>query len=585
MTGTYPPGGTGLVEHPRHHAAGDGALLVVVDTRAPYWERVIVDETVLVALEHFGMPYRLHDLADGALTEEALTHCAGAVLAQNGLGDALGQSGASLLAAAVDAGTGLVNLDYDLRRYAAPFLEIFGFEGIKPYPYATDLLRVRATGHYVTGLQEAGELHQFSRMVTAIAVEAWREDVVPLADGLLGKDQLIYIRHLVPGSAFEPRNYPLLFAARWGRGKAVQFTLNQRVWKRAFYGHARDLDDVLWRSLVWAARKPFAAHMVLPFVALSIDDCRGRHDFGYVDVATSLGHVITPSLFLDRVPERLFGKIREGCASGGVEYGPHGLDYYDLLVYDFGKGELAIDELERRFARVDQWWERLGARPGRTTRFHWGEYGVRALPFLKERGYRYFCPALQTGLQKADMALDEGFWPYGLQTCYYDYLPDDHDILGFGAMPPRGQEDFLTGHTPYLRERDTTDVEGGAASAAWRIRHGLRAGFHAEVITHEQKFDSLSLDEWEQILRRAGEMTSRFDKIYATHDQIGDYYRGKDGTTIATASRHGDGLRCTLAGHTATPLSVSVFRDHGDDVSREYASVDAFDGEAVVEAG
>jgi len=32
----------------------------------------------------------------------------------------------------------------------------------------------------------------------------------PLAEGILGKDQLIYIRHLAPWSAFEPRNFPLL---------------------------------------------------------------------------------------------------------------------------------------------------------------------------------------------------------------------------------------------------------------------------------------------------------------------------------------------------------------------------------------
>ena len=43
----------------RHTARGNGALLVVVDSKGPYWERSIVDEAVLVALEHFGTPYRL----------------------------------------------------------------------------------------------------------------------------------------------------------------------------------------------------------------------------------------------------------------------------------------------------------------------------------------------------------------------------------------------------------------------------------------------------------------------------------------------------------------------------------------------
>ena len=67
-----------------------------------------------------------------------------------------------------------------------------------------------------------GEFHTFDRMVTAIAAEKWGDSVVPLADGILGKEQLIYIRHLAPWSAFEPRNYPLVFATEWGAGRAVQ---------------------------------------------------------------------------------------------------------------------------------------------------------------------------------------------------------------------------------------------------------------------------------------------------------------------------------------------------------------------------
>ena len=44
----------------------------------------------------------------------------------------------------------------------------------------------------------------------------------------------------------------------------------------------------------------------------------------------------------------------------------------------------------------------------------------------------------------------------------------------------------------------------------------------------------------------------------------------------------GDSVRCTLAGKTDTPLRLSVFRDEGDYVEREYRAVDAFEGEGEV---
>ena len=53
----------GMFQRDRHFSKGNGALLVIVDGNGGYWDRKIVDETILVALEHYGMPYRLFDLA------------------------------------------------------------------------------------------------------------------------------------------------------------------------------------------------------------------------------------------------------------------------------------------------------------------------------------------------------------------------------------------------------------------------------------------------------------------------------------------------------------------------------------------
>ncbi|MCY3767087.1 MAG: hypothetical protein OXH06_16830 [Gemmatimonadetes bacterium] len=574
--------GSGRVQRERRTSAGNGALLVVIDSGGSYWERMIVDETVLAALAHFGMPYRLLDLAEERPTADALGECAGILLAQNGLGASLTRSETCLIADAVRSGAGLVNFDYDLRAYSAPLLEMFGFDRINPHPYATDTIRMQERDHYITELQSRGEFHTFDRMVTAIAAEKWGDSVVPLADGILGKEQLIYIRHLAPWSAFEPRNYPLVFATEWGNGRAVQFTLNSRVWRNAFYGHARGMDDLFWRSIVWTARKPFAANMIPPFVTMSWDDCEGRHDFTFADIANSYGFKPMPSLFIANVPERLFPKIRAGMQSGEIHYNSHALDYYRLLIYNFGKGECSQAELQSNFAFADAFWKRVGAHPCATLRFHWGEYGVRALPFLKERGHRFFCPALQTGLHKADMCMQDGFWPYGLQTCYYDYLPDDHDFFAFAAMLARHQEDFLTGCTPYLRENERMDVEKAAGNAALQIRHGLRAGFYAEIVTHEQKFDAVTMEEWDRILARTQALTDGYEKIYASHDEIGHYLQGKDGVRLEQVSTDGAAARYTLAGRTSVPLRISVFRNDGDAVVRDYADVDAFEGRAVV---
>jgi hypothetical protein len=133
-----------------------------------------------------------------------------------------------------------------------------------------------------------------------------------------------------------------------------------------------------------------------------------------------------------------------------------------------------------------------------------------------------------------------------------------------------------------LRENERTDVEKAAGNAARQIRHGLRAGFYAEIVTHEQKFDAVTMDQWDRILSRTDALTDGFEKVYASHDEIGHYLQGKDGVWLEEVSVEGSALRRTLAGRTSAQLRLSVFRNVGDSVEREYQEVDAFEGRAEV---
>lgn len=570
----------GLVQSERSNTAGNGALLVIVNSAAAFWDHFIVDETVLVALEHFGMPYRLLDLASERPTPDALANCAAVILAQCKLGSDLTEAETRLISDAVRDGAGLVNFDSDIRLYKPALLEVFGFEGINPHPYATNLVRIRETQSYISQMQTPGEFHEFDRMATGVIVERWRKDVTPLAESVLGKEQLVYIRHLTPWSAFEPRNHAAAFAARWGKGKAVQFALSPRIWRTDVYGHTRGLDDLFWRSIVWAARKPFAANMVPPFVTMSFDDCSGRHDFAWVDVCVNHGYTPIVSLFLRDTPARLFPRIRDGLRSGRVEYGTHALDYYTLMYSHYGRGECTLDELRANFAFEDAWWRKVGAAPGQMVRGHMGERGLNALPFLKERGRVFFCPARQVGVVKADQDNTHGYWPYDLPNWYYDYLPDDHDFFVFSSQRPRFQEDFLAGCTPILRESDRVDVEKAAQSAARCVREGLRGAFFAEMVTHEQKFETVSVEDWDRILTRTDQLTAGIEIIHAGHDEIGRYLKSKDSVRITEAAVEGGRIRCAITGDRDAPLRMSVFRDEGEGVAREYAPVAPSDTEA-----
>jgi len=577
----------GRVERPRRPSAGNGALLLIVDSEAAYHDRSIVHETVTVPLTHYGMPFRFLDLAQERLDSDHLASCAAVVVAQAGVTSRLRSDEARLLADAVEDGLGLINLDWDLRSAPGPLLELFGFDSVERLPIASNRFLVPTNDHWITELHHPRAVHESGRMVTALIVEDWGSSTAPLVEAILGKEQLVYIRHLVPGNAFEPKHYPVVFAALSGRGRAVQYVINPRLWRKSAVGHLGGLGDIFWRSIVWAARKPFVANMTPPFVTLSFDDCSGQHDFRYLDVCTDHGLRPMASLFLEQIEEKHRPRLRAKAEAGEILVNTHAWDYYDLTYYDFGVDEYPRESLEQAFEREDAFYRWLGTEPCTTVRSHWGEHGVRSLPLLKERGRTYINVPIHIGEHKADQFRSdpgEGYWPYDTVKCFYDYLPDDNDFYIFGSFAVRHLADFLTGATILLEESPRNDVEKAADQAVHHLERGLTNGFYGELVTHEHKLGVLSLGEWDRILDRALARVAPYDVILTDHDTIARYVKSKDESHLARVHRIDGGVTCRLEGEATEPLRLSLFRDVDYGVERSYVEVPAFDGQAEASA-
>jgi len=520
-------------------------------------------ETIPRMLTHYGIPYRVVDRRGRPQTEEGFAGCAAVVMAQAGLGAAMEEEELQALLAAVRRGTGLVNLDGDLRQYPEFYREFFGFSRINPHPGYFRTFRTLGCDHFVTRLQREGEIHRSERAVTGTIVEKCDSTAYPLMEAFLDKEALITIRHLSPGSAYMPGNYPVLFAAKKDAGRAVQFAINPRVWRKGFLGPVGGIDDLLFQSIVYAARKPFSLFPIPNFILLSVDDCSGAHQFAYAAAAREQGVQPLISLLIDEVGPGLYPVIRDLAKSGDIFFNTHAFTYYNLFTYRFGLGEYTEREMEACFQKERRWLGELAAPQAQTVRLHWGEYGLRALPYYKKDGRVFLCPALQPGLLKADMDLRDGYAPYNLQTCYYDTLPDDPDFFCYASMPARGAEDFLTGATVYAGESRENDIHKAIQQGSDHLTKLYRAGFFGELVTHEQKIGVLDLDEWGKILGGIRNTLAAFSPIPVSHDYLGKYLRSRRGITPIKAERGEDKVRLFFQGESEEPVRITVVTECG----------------------
>lgn len=559
--------------------AGNGVLGVVVDSRAPEW--VAVDETIFAALHHMGLPYRVIDLAHERLAPEVLATCPAVLLAQAHLGPRLGGPEADLLRSAVAEGLGLVCFDGFLEGYPPALRQVLGLTGACPL-ITRARVRIARADHYITGTREPGETLFFTQPVSLSRVDA--PGFGDAAGCLLVTDD----------------RWPALVARRYGRGRAVVWSLAPDVWTNACFGHAMGLDDLFWKGIVWAARKPLVMKAMPPFVTYLEDDGSSSYNhFRYLDVFNDHGYLPHVELHIDdidKVMHDVAGQDSQAMKAkydaGLAEFGAHSFAYDRHLYYDHvGRCPYPDAVVTENFRSLDEKFRRWGIRLSRFSNPHFGEVGLNALPHQRARGVEFAGALLPFGVawfaeNPADK--DLRLAPYGRCGFVFDAMPGHPEFFGVNAliMPrqmtgvPMVASEFLWNYTLFWDEcPQGNDLEGAANQALTQIRLGLDSLFFGELYTHEQRIAVLSMRELDKILTLIDRGLSKHTYLHRSYEYIAEYARCKVQSWLTAVNVDAGGqVTCDLAGQTTLTTSVYLFTEADGRIQRRFVDVPPFAG-------
>lgn len=443
-------------------ALGNASWLVLVNSSHASFPEV--HPTVIAALQHFGVPYRVWDLAKSPLPESEALGCAGLLLAQAHLGRALARDSAIALLRAVRAGVGLFSLDPWLQGYPAELRRSLGLRaGSERRAVA---FRVATGNSFVTTFRETGEMIPLRAPVAVLPLEG--------AGRALLRDD---------------RGHPVLHAGRLGRGRFLWWGVSPEVWKPRVLGHGWGLDDFFWRGLAWCARKPFAMKAMPPMATMRFDDCAGwgglrwilssmprdgrplpaplsrilaadgkngsvLRRFRYVHLLNAFGWRPEVSLFVDQISKEDWREVKLLHDRGGAQFSAHAFaDGFDDsrrwwsqfishrgLRVKTGRGSevrpcltssrpyrfarFSRAELDANFRKLDRIARAHRVRFGRTTNMHWRNPPSNALTFYLDRGQvfsswtsRYNCAYVDPRGYAWRML------PYGNAGMCLDYMP------------------------------------------------------------------------------------------------------------------------------------------------------------------
>ncbi len=549
-------------------------LAVVVVDRSPANRQAYeayASERVKGFLDHVGLPYMELDAASVDISAASLRPFDLVILGQEGTGDFLALREQDAVAEAVRQGAGLVVFDPWLDRYRSPlFQQMLG--GVRWDGQASvDALEVPARGHFITADQPP--LPQDRRYT-------WMDPVPQMVVSDAGRNEVL---------ATTDRG-PAYLAGTYGEGRVCLWLVSSLLWDGAqalpglrYLGRLNGLDDLVWRGLVWACRKPMAWRPVAAnYLALKVDDCRGRRfggePFEYLEMASdALGVPVHATLFLDSIGQEQAGPLRRLEDLGKADISAHAFDGGDEIpaelsewhiYWDFpNKRPFSEQELAERWARVEDFFARYGFTFSRMLGPSFGVVGVGNLPYLERHGIVYVNTFHDLGTVQGT---GENTWPHARPFGNGAHALD-FTAGGRGPFNVSNWADYHFYSFDYLVRADVVPYEPvagpeeGWENAVRQMRFAYAARFPMLLLTHEYVLDvaGFDLDDWGRFLAFLRSFVEEEDVIPLGPVEMAGIVRDYAQSRIVSYVREPWRIRVLLEGEAQGPTHLEVWT--GDD--------------------
>ncbi len=600
-------------------------VLVLLNSASPDCHQA--REWVLPYLEHFGVPCEILDLRRQPLPR-AVDEYPLILLAHPGLDDALsfiefgtgsghsdragvrlGGSDLGRLRDAIRAGSGLVSFDPQLSCWLA---------GEKPggsrLPAITEI-EIHGGDHYITLNHPADE-----RIGLVSELELARVPAPSLRSG-----QALSAANGPAGATLAGSgSQALLTANTLERGRMLHWA--SAAWMHSgILGPLAGLDDLFWRGLVWAARKPFCLRGLPPLVTMRVDDVAGwgglweQPPLYWLEDACKLGFKPWLGLFIYNLPGETVNQLRPYLQNGRATAFPHAFgrpnrepadryfyyenalplraDAYDEFIYfNHQQAEAWPDaEAARGMQAVDDWYAAHAPLPLSPCAIpHWGEIGSNVIEHVHDR----WDADLLVTYHGIDAPLEGSRWLVGGPFRKYEVpgsaLFDRNDrgdrpVYYADFQNFAGKQFFhcfseVRNDTGYEWAPDN-DVETTARRGLSQLKRALDSMALPTLFTHETDYVyKIRPENWREILKRIAQGLAAYQPQQVTLD---DGMRAVRATKTSSFSEcfyepETGEIQAVFNGYSDMPTSFYLFTEAGQEIASRMVRVPVFQKRKVV---
>jgi hypothetical protein len=542
VSGTYTP-----------PARTNKALIIVNEGSANY---IDYSNYIKPYLDNFGIPYEVYNSPTPAELPE-LSNFAIIIFGHKNVYS----SGypISALETAINGGVGLYSFDPHLFDYPSSFNSVFGTT-LTSESNQINIVTNQNPTHYIT------QYHVNDDFDNYIQDPPHSQQNNPVS---LLKNMTIEQRStLLNGSSLATAGtIPVLEVCDFGSGRIVKWNGYDWIYDNVL-GPVYGMDDLIWRGIVWAARKPFVMQGLPPMITMRVDDVDGtggsiQNNFEWIRISNEFGLIPWCGTFNDNIPSNYLGTLKSLIDNTLTTAAPHAFSEDNFIYFNHDFDPAFYPDPAVRVLQAKNFYDQNGLTMSKFLVPHYYEISTSALTALHNIGIEFTGTHMLYGNYYGDLLwLNSG--PYRINRFGYAtevrpvYYGDN--VFDFFNCVTEIRDDL--GYEWFPSSNVTSSVSAGVR----QLRRSLNSMVLSTLFTHEYELN-MGSTSWREILGSIKSAILSYNPEFRSMDYAVQYIRERNKIKVTNVTDDNTLVNISYSGVNGMDTRCYLFTGSGNQIS------------------
>jgi hypothetical protein len=347
-------------------------------------------------------------------------------------------------------------------------------------------------------------------------------------------------------------------------------------------GPVYGMDDLIWRGIIWAARKPFVMQGMPPFITMRVDDTDGDgggviRNFEWIKISNEFGFIPWCGTFNNNIPKSYISTLKSLIDNNLATASPHSFGDDGFIYFNHDKLPSFDPAANARAAR--NFYIQNGLKISKYLVPHYYEVSSAALPEISAMGVEFI------GIH---MLPDNHYYPCHWLNCapyrINRYGEADNTVPTYygGYVNLNGIQFFnclteIRDDGGYEWYPDNT-VSTTAARGIRHLRRSLNSMVLSALFTHESYFAPITSANWREILRQITIAISGYNPEFTSMDYAVRYIRAKNDIRITNVTESISNIEISYTGDNDLATKCYLFNEQNGQIAYRFVILPRING-------